>query len=1150
MMKKFFLGSIFLMLALFCGHALLAQQTSGNIIGSVKDATGAVVPNAAITATNEATGIKATATSNGSGEFNIVNLLPGSYDMSVVAPGFQPYTIKGLSVQTSHSSTVDVPLSVGATSTVEVQAGSGTTLDTTTTNLTTSFSPQELSVLPTATIGLGVLNESLLAPNVASSGGIGIGTGPSIAGQRPRNNNYTVEGIDNNDKSVTGPLVYVPNDAVSDFTLITTQFSPEFGHSTGGQFNTNVLSGTNHVHGKLYEYFDNRNLNAESGIQGGKIANPRYDFNRYGGQLGGPIKRDKIFAFASFERQTTGQNESYYLCTPTTAGLSTLNGLGYGFSATNLAQYMKYTPAATAFGGAQVTDANDNACFNQKSGAQYLTVYQGIAQTSPNVFESGASTNIPLGNYLVAAPVFSNFDALTTSGDYTISSKDSLRLRYLYNTEGAEDTAAALPQFFTTLPFRYHLIAISEYHSFTSNLTNEFRLGYNRYSNAYTVGPQTYPGLDSFPNLYIDDQNALDYGPDDNAPQSGIQNLYQVTNNVHYTKGNHTFTIGFDGRKFIAPQTFTQRVRGDYEWDYLSEFLHDLAPTSFGQRSTGNFIYYGDQSALYGYANDTWRVTPELTVNYGIRYEFTSVPVGERAQQLNAAASVPGLITFNAPQPAYKNFAPRFGINYAPDAKTSIRAGFGLGYDVIFDNLGLLSFPPQYSSTNSVGDGNINYTGKMNPNPGDQNFLANGGLPAGNGGLATFSSVAKQRAATAAYVPNQVTPYAENWNLQIQRTLPFSTVASVTYVGTRGVHLETQVQINKQPEVTLANQLTTYYGVAASGPSTVSTAANVNTLSKITTGNSSVVPAYLAAGFTGSITSYQPYSESNYNGLSVNLSRRFINGLQFDGSYTWSKTMDDATAEVFATVLTPRRPQNSQCIACDYSRSSLDRTNRLTLEMVYDLPYFKHSNFLLKNTLGNWEVSPIYTYESPEYATVLNGINATITGDSGSAIERPLVNPNGVKGTSTVSNAVYSNNPALSSQCSATAATVNGVPTCSANLVGYAPANPNAYYIQAGIGTLPNAARNTLPVRPIDNLDVTALKRIAFTERYSFEFSAQAFNVLNHAQYIPGSVDTIDSKGYTSSYAFQTVGNAAFNNPGKEFLNNARTMQLSAKLNF
>ena len=860
---------------------------------------------------------------------------------------------------------------------MEVTAGSGTTLDTTTTNLTTTFSTEELQVLPTATVGLGVLNTSLLSPNVASSGGVGIGEGPSVGGQRPRNNNFTIEGIDNNDKGTTGHLLYVPNDAVSQFTLITNQFSPEFGHSSGGQFNTNVISGTNHIHGRLYEYFDNRNLNAESGIAGGKITNPRYDFNRYGGQLGAPILRDKLFAFANFERQTTGQNISGFNCVPTPAGIQTLSSLKYGFNATNLQQYLKYTPTPNYLGGAQVTDVNDNACFNQTSGPQYLTVY---SDTAPNAATGEFGTlnpvQIPLGNQLTNAPVFDNFDALTTSGDYTISGKDSLRLRYLYNTDGQTNYGqlsgvSILPSFYLVLPHKYHLAAISEFHNFTPNLTNEARLGYNRYQTVDPSGPATYPGLDAFPNLTFDDLGFLDYGPDPNAPQSTVQNLYQFTDNISWTKGTHTIMFGFDGRKFIAPQTFTQRVRGDYEWVNLGEYLHDLAPTTQGQRSTGDFVYYGDQTALYGYGNDTWRVTPTFTLNYGLRYEFTSVPVGERAQSLNSAASVPGLISFNAPQPAYRNFAPRFGINYAPDAKTSIRAGFGVAYDVIFDNLGLLSFPPQYSSTNAVGDNNLNYTGKLNANFGDPNFLANGGLPPGNGGLASFCKtgtgptagkpcvpdLAAQRAATAAYVPDQVTPYAETWNLQVQRTLTNNTVLTVTYLGTRGIHLETQVQLNKQPKVTPANQLMTFMGssapsctkVGASTSCTASSAANVSTYGQVNA-LSNVVPAYAANNFTSTITAYMPYSQSNYNGLSANLSRRLTNGMQYDISYTWSKTMDDATAEVNATSLTPRRAQDSQCISCDYSRSALDRTHRLTVNPCTTCPTSEHSNYLLRES--------------------------------------------------------------------------------------------------------------------------------------------------------------------------------------------------------
>ena len=1109
--------------------AALAQVTSGNIAGVVKDATGAAIPDANITVKSQTTGITVSAKASTSGQYTIQNLLPGRYDVAVSFAGFAPSTLSGVSVNLNATATADVTLSTGsATSTVEVNASSAELLETASQNLTTAFSAEELSTLPTTSQGFGVLNASLLAPGVASPGGIGIGTGPSVGGQRPRNNNFTVEGIDNNDKAVTGPLVVVPNDAVGSFTLITSQFSPEFGHSSGGQFNTNVISGTNTFHGKLYEYFQNRNLNAGSGTQGGIPAvRPRYDDNRYGGQFGGPILHNKLFFFGGFERHLTSQNPAIYSCVPTAAGLATLRSLAtpYGLSATNLAQYLQYTPAPNTNGGAQVTDANDVACSTGAAGPQYLTIYQGTApNSSTGVFGSGASTNIPLGNYQSLAGTPHTIYSLTSSGDYTISDKDSVRLRYLYVRDTATDTsngAVVFPIFFTPFPNRFQLATISEYHNFSPNLVNEVRLGFNRHSQTVNAGNFSYPGLDQFPNLTFYDQGSINYGPDGNAPGFTVQNLYQITDNVSYTRGAHTFKLGFDGRKYISPQGFTQRARGDYQWDNLTEFLHDLAPTYFGERSTGNHTYYGDQTALYGYGNDTWKATDKLTLNYGLRYEFTSVPVGERAQALNSAASVPGLITFGSPQPTYTSFAPRVGVGYTPDSKTNIRAGFGVAYDVLFDNLGTLSFPPQYSVTNDVGNAG-------SPNFGAPNFLRNGGLPAGTGsGTITYPStpagLAAQRAATSAFLPNQVTPYAENYTLTIQRTIGKDYTAEIGYIGTRGIHLATQDQINIQPRVTPSNALPTYVnGVAIAGNPGVSTLASLNALSNY-------VPAYAAAGFNSSkITSYQPFSGSNYNALVGNLTRRFAGGLQGNLSYTYSKTMDNATAEVFATTLTPRRPLNSQNVAGDYSRSALDRTHRLTLEAVYNFQLHA-GNFLYKNILGNWTFSPIYTYESPEYVTVLSPVNPVLSGDS-ALISRVLVNPQGVPGTSSLTTAITN----------AAGATI-----------GYTAVNPNAYYIEANRGTYPNASRNSLATRPIDNIDFAAYKRLTFFDHYSFEFGAQAFNVLNHAQYTPGTINNVNQTSNTSNYVnFQTVGSSFFNQPGKVFLNNARTIQLSAKIAF
>jgi len=1174
------LFSLPIIFSLLSIHAF-GQATSGDLVGTVKDPSGAVVANASVTITNEETGVVTKTETNGSGLYRASNLPAGRYDVSANAPGFLPYKLQGVNVELNKTVTSDLSLSIGARTTVEVSAEATAALDTTSTNLTTTFTNTEASDLPTASIGgatgtglqSGVLNLSLLSPGVASTGGLGLGVGPSIGGNRPRNNNFEIEGIDNNNKAVTGPLVYIGNDAIGGATLIANQFSPDFGHSSGGQFNSTIVSGTNTFHGRVFEYFQNRNLNAASGIAGGKIPNPKYDNNRYGGQIGGPILRDKLFFFTEFERQTLGQNVSTYVCVPTAAGIATLNSLtsSYGFSQTNLQEFTKVTPLPNYLGGAQVNDATDNACGTEKKGPQYITVTNGGA----------AKTQIPLGNYLINAGAPLLFDSFISSVDYTISSKDSLRLRYIHNWESQTDSGAnsgetLLPVFYTQEPFKWHLFALSEYHLFTANLTNEFRIGFNRYENTLTAGNFKYPGLDQYPQLTFDELGTLNLGADQNAPQFTIQNLYQATDNISYIKGNHTFKIGFDGRKYISPQGFTQRARGDYEYAVTDQFFHDLAPdqNGFAERSTGSQTYYGDQTALYGYANDTWRVRPTFTINVGLRYEFTSVPTGERAQALNSLASVPGLVDFHAPKPSYTGLAPRFGINWAPNEKTVVRAGFGLAYDVLFDNLGTLSFPPQYSSTQDVGTGSA--PGYLSPN-----FLKNGGLPPGTGsGTTQFCTkgtgpgttvpcnpdIATQRAKTSALIPDQVLPYSETYTLTIQRTFWSNYTAEIGYIGTRGIHLPTQDQINIQPKATTSNQVPTYVNgstVLVNGGPNTTTVGSIVALSNI-------VPAWKAAGFTSKITSYQPYSQSNYNGLIANLTRRFQKGLQLNLSYTWSKTMDDATAEVFSTVLTPRRQQNSQCISCDYSRSALDRTHRLTLEAIYDVQAYKHSgNFLMKNLVGNWIIAPIYTYESPEYATVLSGVNSNLNGDSGAAIDRAMVNPNGIKGTAT--GVVPLVNPSLQASCDPTATSgaafitgahaANGAYTvCQADTVGYSAGslNPttfaftpsNAYYVQAGLGTVPTASRNTLPIRPIDNVDVGLYKRITFHERYSIEAGIQAFNVLNHPQYQPGTVDNVNNPSFTSSYNFQTVTNAFFNHPEKEFLNQARSMQLTGKITF
>ncbi len=507
-----------------------AQSVSGDLRGTIYDATGAAVPDATVTAKNDATGVDSTTKTTATGEYHLANLPAGTYTVTVTATGFSKAQVKAVDVVLNRISTANVRIEVGtATESVEVTAAA-VTLDTTTALVQNTFQEKQLMDLPTSSTGSGVINLSLLDAGVSSSGAVGLGSGPSVGGQRPRNNNFTIEGIDNNSGSVTGPLVVVPNDAVAEFTVQQNQISPEFGHSSGGQFNQVVKSGTNEYHGLAYEYMENRNLNAADNISSidGIPLHPRFDNNRFGGSLGGPIRKNKLFFYALYEYNPVGNSGSAgLLYAPTAAGWNTIASLPAGINQTSLGQLKKYLgTAASPLSAASI--------------GGYPMVGPGNA--SLGLQDAATAKAVEIGQVPVTAPSYANYENAVTSLDFNISDTDSLRGRFILNRTGFIDTAASLPVFYQTVPSNSYLIAISEYHTFSPTMTNEFRLGYNRYSNDYSAGNYTWPGLDQFPNVNVFDLNAQ-LGPDGNAPQFGYQNQYQLTENVTWTKGNHTHQI-------------------------------------------------------------------------------------------------------------------------------------------------------------------------------------------------------------------------------------------------------------------------------------------------------------------------------------------------------------------------------------------------------------------------------------------------------------------------------------------------------------------------------------------------------------------------------------------------------------------------------
>ncbi len=467
---KFRLGV--LLASLFCGLPLFAQLTSGNIQGSVFDPSGATVPGARVVATNNATSVASSTESTSAGTYRFENLPIGTYSITVDAAGFVKAEVKSINVELNQTVTSNVKLEVGQASTSVEVTESAVAIDTTTAQIQSTFGSKQIADLPTTASGSGVINLSLLNAGVATSGAVGAGTGPSVGGQRPRNNNFTIEGIDNNSGSVTGPLVQVPNDAVAEFTSLQNQYAPEFGHSSGGQFNQVVKSGTNEFHGLAYEYFQNRNLNAADNLAAvdGTPLHPRYDDNRFGGTFGGPIKRNKLFFFVNYEYNPLGQAGSAgLLYAPTAAGYNTIASTP-GINQTNLAIFQKYLGTAPT---AAAPVSTPNGAYPILS-----TLAAGPEYNQTKI----TGTPIEIGQVSVPTPNYANYESGVASVDYNISDKDAVRGRFILNRNGIIDTGASLPVFFVTVPNNSYLLTLSEYHNFSPTLINELRLGYNRNS--------------------------------------------------------------------------------------------------------------------------------------------------------------------------------------------------------------------------------------------------------------------------------------------------------------------------------------------------------------------------------------------------------------------------------------------------------------------------------------------------------------------------------------------------------------------------------------------------------------------------------------------------------------------------------------------
>ncbi len=1134
---------------LACGISVRAQVTTGTVRGVVADQSGAVIPGATVTITDPSTKTSQTAQSGSGGQFQFNNLLAGTYTITVQPPSgsnFSTLTVNDVLVKLNDITDVSAVLQPGeTTASVTVSAGGAELVDTTTLNLSKDFSSRQVVDLAQTGQGAGIYNLALISPNVVSSGGVGLGTGGSVGGQRPRDNDFIVDGIDNNDKTVSGPQIYISPESVAEFNLLTNQASAEFARSTGGQFITVTKSGSNDFHGTAFEYFRNKKLNSLDNLQ--KLAgdtratNPRFDQNRYGFNVGGPLYfprfgeggrhtypwsgKNRLFFFFQLENTGLGQASSPgNVSAPTAAGLATLQGLS-GISPTNLGVLTQFVPVAPT---------------NNAGTIPICAVSRDAAWACP----SGSLLNVPVGNISFAAPNFQNNRNVVFNLDFTQSSKTVHHSRFIYNRQHTIDNLATFPEFFALIPTDGRLFSYTLIHNFTPKLTNETRLAYRRFVQHIPVPNVAFPGLDQFPNIDLDDLG-ISVGPDQNAPQFTVENSYQVVDQATYSMGRHSLKFGVDWRNIISPQSFVQRQRGEYEYPNLDLFLRDVQP-SFGERTVGASPYYGNQHLFYTFAQDDWKVRPNFTLNLGLNYVYQQVPFTARQQTLNSIASVPGLLEFTEPKAQKKNFAPRVGLAYAPNFhsgmlhrvfggqdQSSIRASFAMAYDTIVDNLYILSLPPQFNQTIDVG---TNFPGTPLVTP---NFLATGGIPPTFNAGSNTDPVAA-RAATSAFIPDQQVPYSISWGLTYQREFRKNLALELRYLGSRGIHQPTQNRINIQDRVVAGagGSLPTFL----SAPSQASIDSLPTSLADIQA-RSNILPQYLAAGFTSPIAAFLANGNSHYHAGSAELTKRLSSGLQFSAAYTWSHLIDDSTAEVFSTVLSPRRAQDFQNMTQEKADSALDHRQRFAASALYDLPFFTKSNNRLTRTfLGGVSLAATVSFEKGEKATVLSGIDSNLNGDP--AADRSIINPDGLANTSSLVT------PLLRS---CTSFNVDGscVTPDSQRIVGYLAANPGAQYIQTGLGALSNSGRNTLLLPAIQNVDFSIFKNFGIGEgTKKIQLRADFFNAFNHPQYVPGSVNGVEPIATTGVNQINTTGQTDFDVPSHIFSSHPRIIQLAARFNF
>ncbi|MCL4814210.1 MAG: TonB-dependent receptor [Vicinamibacteraceae bacterium] len=1002
-----------LLAALMLPATATAQLTRGAISGTVRDTSGAVVPGVTVTVTNIATNATQSAVTDGRGFYRVAALEPGTYDVVVELSGFTTVQQKAIELNAASEVTIDVelrPAGVGEAVTVTAENVS-VTLNKTNATVGATVNQKQITELPLAG-GRNINNLILTAPNVNSS--VGQGT-YAVNGQRPRNNNYMIDGSDNNDISVTIATSQIVPEAVAEFQVLTNPYSVEFGRNSGGQINVITRSGTNRFQGDAWDYYTSSEFYSLTNVEkaAGRDEPARFNRHQAGFDLGGPVLRDKLFFFGLYQwdGQRPGPSPGATVRIPTPAGYAALQNV----------------PLRSGQSAASRSAVLAKLNFLQDIYGQGLTFRNFLNTTVNGVPIETAQTNVT-----ITQP--STYKSYLARGDFRATNSDTFTLRYSFNDREDIDqisNCAFGPLFCGSQALKDTNMAASYTRILSSNMINEFRFSWVRRDLDFPENDPLSP-TGTISGLFT-------VGGATNFPQYRITDTFQYSDMFTWTLSRHTLKLGADIRYNKVDNGSAFNSKGSFTFNNLEAFMNNVAATYTQALQVASF--QTDQWQNSFYIQDDFRITPDLTINAGLRYELSTVPLGmfgaTDAESLGAL--VPGPVGRDT-----NNWAPRVGFAWSPrstnrllgDGQTVFRGGFGMGYDVLFYNL-LTVNASNYPRIATLTQANVT---DLYPN-----IVSGGATPVFNA-LNTWVNSAE----------DTENPSSRFYSLSMQRELG-DFLIEIGYTGSKSYKGINQVEMN--PAILTEAQAAT---VRATGSATSIPGFQARRLfpqfgSRIT------IPAYEGPGGN------DVEARSSYNAGYVSVNKRLSRGLQFGGSYTYSRwwSNNDASLGEAGTDAASQRAQDMFNYEAEWSRSVYDRPHRLVVNYLWEIP--GPSDGILNAILGGWQISGVTSGQSGRPFTVITGVDTS--GDGSSGGDRPNVDPSGSL-TWADDNRSFTNN-------------------------GYfvVPRGANGLPLQNSLGP-GNAPRNGFRGMPLWNTDLSLMKR--FNVGYGrLMFRIDVFNALN-----------------------------------------------------